>query len=126
MFTRPNWPACTASRSHNVAGSKRKMCPTWRMRFCLSALRELFCFVVGECDWFFHKHIPAGFEEFVAQQKMRLRGRHDDGAIHFAGKVLVICREARGGKVEFAGRLKLFLADFSHVKLDGHRIEVAQ
>src|ERR1035437_4601016 len=35
MFTLPNSPFCTASRSHSVAGSKRKMCPTCKMRLCL-------------------------------------------------------------------------------------------
>ncbi len=42
MFTLPNSPFCTASRSQSVAGSKRKMCPTCKMRLCfVGDFREL-------------------------------------------------------------------------------------
>jgi hypothetical protein len=40
--------------------------------------------------------------------------------------VLVIRREPLGGQAEFARGFKLFVADLGDVKLDGHRIKIAQ
>ena len=92
----------------------------------LGELGKFFGFLVRERQRFFNEHVLAGFQKFLAERKMRLRGRDDDHAVHLGREVLVICREARVGQAELARGLELLRAHLGHVKLDGHRIEIAQ